>query len=966
MVRRITSAEADQQMPPPDSGKRLAPSEIATITNWIEQGADWKEHWSFVPPTRPTLPRTTKSSWARNPIDLFVLARMEQEGLAPSPEADLGVLTRRVTLDVTGLPPSLAEVRAVTGDPAPDAYERLVDRLLESPRYGEHQARYWLDLARYGDTHGLHLDNERSIWRYRDWVIGAFNDGTPFDRFSIEQLAGDLLPNPSMDQLIATGFHRCNITTSEGGAIDEEFLVRYAVDRVETTATTWLGLTAGCAACHNHKFDPISQTEFYQLFAYFYSLTEKAMDGNALLPSPAIKAPTPLQTRQHASLLSELDSVADEIRRYRAGARQHYEKWSAEARRERTLAIPGDYECYASMDEGHGNHVSLGREVLSGRVVGTTSWDAGRFGHALRFDGNTHVDCGDVGDFDSSESFSLAAWIYRTDDRPMSILSRMENPAKRGYDIQLADGRIVVRLANDSDKSLIRLIATSPVSRDKWHHLAVTYDGSSKAAGVKIYVDGRHQDIEVKHDNLLGPIRTSGRFLVGARTGAAPFQGMIDELRVYARELSPIEAENLSGADPIVQLLAIPFERRTSEQHQMLIDHFLNKTDATFRQLAARQKQAEIALRELERSFPSTLVMRELDTPRDTYFLIRGQYDQKSHRVKPGTPAVLPPLPENAPPNRLALANWLFDPNHPLTARVAVNRIWQQYFGCGIVKTAEDFGAQGEWPSHPELLDWLAVELVESGWDLKHVHRLIVNSSTYRQTSKASPELYARDPENRLLARGPRYRLDAEVIRDSALSISGLLVGMVGGKSVKPYQPEGVWEAVGYTTSNTARFQQDHGSALYRRSLYTFWKRTAPPPSMQILDAPSREVCVARRPRTNTPSGALVLLNDVQFVEAARQFAQRMIRQGGATADERIRFGFELATARQPDPDEIRELARLLDDFLVEYRADREAASALLHVGEYPRDESLDVADHAAWTVVANTILSLDETVTKH
>jgi hypothetical protein len=327
---------------------------------------------------------------------------------------------------------------------------------------------------------------------------------------------------------------------------------------------------------------------------------------------------------------------------------------------------------------------------------------------------------------------------------------------------------------------------------------------------------------------------------------------------------------------------------------------------------------------------------------------------------------VLPPLPENAPPNRLALANWLFDPNHPLTARVAVNRIWQQYFGCGIVKTAEDFGAQGEWPSHPELLDWLAVELVESGWDLKHVHRLIVNSSTYRQTSKASPELYARDPENRLLARGPRYRLDAEVIRDSALSISGLLVGMVGGKSVKPYQPEGVWEAVGYTTSNTARFQQDHGSALYRRSLYTFWKRTAPPPSMQILDAPSREVCVARRPRTNTPSGALVLLNDVQFVEAARQFAQRMIRQGGATADERIRFGFELATARQPDPDEIRELARLLDDFLVEYRADREAASALLHVGEYPRDESLDVADHAAWTVVANTILSLDETVTKH
>jgi hypothetical protein len=877
---RITSDDPDFQMPPPQTGKSITADERERIRRWIEQGAPWSEHWSFVPPLRSTLPSVRQIDWTRNPIDRFVLAKLEQAGLSPAPQAEREALIRRVTFDLTGLPPQPAEIDAFLADTRPDAYERLVDRLLSSPRFGEHRARYWLDIARYGDTHGLHLDNERSIWPYRDWVIDALNRNLPFHQFTVEQLAGDLLPGARLDQQVATGFNRCNVTTSEGGSIDQEYLVRYAVDRVDTTATAWMGLTAGCAVCHDHKFDPVSQAEFYQLFAYFFGVSERAMDGNALLPPPSLKVPTTTQGFKQQRLQQQLEGLAQELDACRQAAEPRLAEWTRDYQREHPLpAIPADPVLHCPLDDQDGAEVST-TAGTGGKVSGTAAWDAARVAGGLRLDGKTHVDFGDQCGFDTHDAFSVGGWIYIDGEGAMTVLSRMDDHAAfRGYDLYLGDGRLFVHLIHQWDGNAIRVNTRQPLVRQKWQHVCFTYDGSGRAAGVTVYVDGQPQELDITHDALTGTIRTDQPFRVGQRRSAAPFVGMLDDIRVYARMLTADEVRGLSGADGIRQLVAIAAEQWTAAQKAIVLDFFLTRHHAAFRDVLARHRELQDQLRRLEGLFPSTLVMEELSQPRQAHVLIRGQYDQPGEPVQPGTPAVLPPLPADAPANRLGLARWLVDPAHPLTARVAVNRTWQQYFGVGIVATTEDFGSQGEWPSHPELLDWLAVEFVESGWNVKALHRLIVTSATYRQSSSATPEQYRRDPQNRLLARGPRFRLDAEMIRDNALAVSGLLVEHVGGKSVRPYQPEGLWEAVGYTTSNTARFTQDHGDALYRRSMYTFWKRTAPPPTMQIFDAPSREVCTVRRPRTNTPGAALALMNDVQFVEAARHLAARLYRE---------------------------------------------------------------------------------------
>lgn len=964
LIERITSDDPEFVMPPPESGKSLTAEESRQLRLWIEQGASWSEHWSFRPPTRLPLPAVQDLVRTTNPIDRFVGARLEREQIQPSPEASRETLIRRLTFDLTGLPPSVAEIDDYLSDRSPNAYERVVDRLLQSPRYGEHQTRYWLDVARYGDTHGLHLDNQRTIWPYRDWLIDAFNWNMPFDQFTVEQLAGDLLANATERQKVATGFNRCNVTTSEGGSIDEEYLVRYAIDRVETTSTVWLGLTIGCAVCHDHKFDPISQREFYGLFAYFFSQTERAMDGNAALPPPSVKAPTSRQRLKRDQWRSELEQCDSQLAQMRRQADHRLSGWVDDYREAMpTNEAPVDAIIHCRLDEADGEIVSFGGDE-TGKINGTPLWDAGKLGDALRFDGQTHVDLGSVGRFQRTDPFSLGAWVYPEGEGQMTILSRMDDTSTlRGYDLYLDEGTVAFHLVSAWDDDAICVTTRRKLSANVWQHLFATYDGSGKASGVTIFIDGAAQELKITHDNLQGTIETDQSFRIGHRTSAAPFRGIIDELRVYARTLEADEVRSIVHADPLADIVSQEPDHWTVQQRDDLLDYFMRRHRSAYLQLVNRRRQMSERIRRFEGSFSSTLVMQEMSKRRQAHLLIRGQYDRKGEPIEPGVPAVLPNMRDDLPQDRLSLARWLVDRSHPLTARVTVNRIWQQYFGAGIVKTSEDFGSQGGWPSHPGLLDWLAVEFIDSGWDIKALHRLIVTSSTYRQSSSSSPESYRQDPENRLLARGPRFRLDGEMIRDTALAVSGLLVDRLGGPSVKPYQPDGLWSVVGYTTSNTAQFVQDHGESLYRRSIYTFWKRTSPPPTMQILDAPSREVCTVRRPRTNAPSAALVLMNDVQFVEAARHLALLMLAQGSDT--NAITFGFRSVTARRPDEEEREILTKLLDDYRRQYQADANAARQLIGVGESRTESDVDVAQLAAWTMVASTLLNLDETVTK-
>lgn len=947
LLVRISEEDPDMRMPP--SGMEpLSKEEIALIRRWIETGATWNDHWSFVKPVRPPLPAVQCEHWIRNPIDRFVLARLESKGITPNDAADKTTLLRRVTFDLTGLPPTPQEIDAFLADDSAGAYEKVVDRLLVSPRYGEHAARCWLDAARYGDTHGLHLDNERSMWLYRDWVINALNENKPYNQFTIEQLAGDLLPEPTLDQKIASGFNRCNVTTSEGGAIDEEFLMRYAVDRTETTGTIWLGLTVGCAVCHDHKFDPISQKEFYELYAFFNSTSEKAMDGNALLPAPMVKAPSPEQTQRQEELNRQIAAVDQEIQA--ALAKIEYEDLLKEATPE--SLEPQDYVWIdealpaGAKPQGDGPNpfqlVSLsGRPAEHGEKASTRTAQ-GRSQH-----------------FFTEASPPLV--IGQGDVLFTHVLLDSENPP-REIMLQWNDGSWEHRAFwgedaidwGKADTASRRRIGDLP-EPGQWTRLEIPIGKVGLKPGAKVNGWAFTQfDGTVFWDTA------------GLRTRTPQAGQGYRSQRAWEAALGKGE----SLPKPLQDILAKKPDERDEAQRKQLRDHFLENVyedaQATFQSLHAKRDELKKQTDELGKEIPATLVSQELAEPRPTFVMKRGQYDQPGEPVTRDVPAVLPPFPADAPRNRLGLAQWLVSDDNPLSARVAVNRYWQRYFGVGLVKTSEDFGNQGEQPSHPELLDWLAVEFHESGWDVKHLQRLIVTSATYRQSSKMTSEQYAADPENRLLARGPRFRLDAEMIRDNALSVSGLLVERVGGPSVKPYQPLGIWKAVGYTTSNTANFKQDHGDALYRRSLYTFWKRTAPPPTLQLLDAPSRETCTVRRSRTNTPLAALALLNDVQFFETARALAQRTLTEAGSEAKDRATYAFRLATARRPTDDELAILVRQYEAQRAAYAADPEAAKKVLTVGENKPPDGLDPAELAAWTLVANCILNLDETMSKN
>ena len=973
VVRRIFASDPDERMPPPQSHKVLSAQEKERIKQWVAAGAEYQPHWAFIPPKRPALPEVKNAAWCRNAIDRFILARLEEAGLAPNSEADRRTLARRVWLDLTGLPPSPAEVDAFVADGSPDAYEKLVDRLLASPHWGEHRARYWLDAARYADTHGLHFDNFREIWTYRDWVIQAFNQNMPFDRFTIEQLAGDLLPDPSLEQLVATGFHRCQVTTNEGGTIPEENLVLYTRDRTETTAQVWLGLTANCAVCHDHKYDPITQKEFYQLAAFFNNTTIGPMDGNIARTPPIITLPPPELRARWKALPGELAAVRKEIEARKSAAKPEFEKWLAAAPRPPLGAEPPAEALHLHVPlagpAGDAASASLEGKPLTLPLKSRVSWQAGHVGpQALRLEEKPQLELAAAGDFEKDQSWSVGAWVkLPSPSASGALLARMDDQNHfRGWDLWVENGRVGTHIIHRWQEDAVKVVATEPLPKDRWNHVLVTYDGSGKAAGVKVYVNGQVQNTRPQADSLKGTIRTQVPWAIGRRsTGSAVVGLALQDIRLYRRVLSAEEVRRVIDGTRGPYLAGKAAQERTTAEKEELFSLWLAWSDQPSRQLSARLAALEKEKADIEARSPIAYVMQEAPGPAKAYVLFRGEYDKRRDEVAPNTFAFLPPMPSELPKNRLGLAKWLVRPENPLVARVTVNRFWQEVFGTGLVRTAGDFGAAGEPPSHPELLDWLAVEFRESGWDVKRLVRLLVTSATYRQSAAATPEKLEKDPQNRLLSRGPRFRMDAEMLRDFALSASGLLVAKIGGPSVKPYQPPGVWEAVAMIGSNTREYRQDHGEALYRRSLYTFWKRAAPPASMEIFNAPTRENCTVRRERTNTPLQALVTLNDPQWIEAARHLAQRARLQCGAGVPARLEFMAKAILARPLRPEESEIVAASLQRLAEFYDTHPSEAEKLLAVGESKAERSIPPAELAAWTMLANQLMNMDEALNK-
>ncbi len=966
MYLRISNPNAAMRMPPAYSGHKLTAAQIETIKNWIDSGAKWERHWAFEAPKSPALPPVQMKSWVRTPIDQFVLAKLESEGLHPSPEADKPTLLRRVTFDLTGLPPTPAELKAFLDDKSPKAYEKLVDRLLASPRYGERMAMQWLDFARYADTHGYHIDSAREMWLWRDWVIGAFNRNMPYDQFTIEQIAGDLLPNHTQSQVIATGFNRNHMINFEGGAIPEEYLNEYMIDRIEATSTTWLGITLGCARCHDHKYDPLRQKDFYSFGAFFNSVAEKGLDGYKGNAQPFLQVPNKKQADARALLLKTITEKDKEIAAAELVWEQHRRDIPAP---DVTAGLIEDYRLDGSL-------VSQLHSDESAKVVGgKLAYAEGRIAQAANLEEEPQLSFGKTGAFRSRDAFTYAMWLKPVGPSGMGVLQRYQPSAKSGpgYEISLDYCNkdlcnVMVRMRDGRSDSGIEIHSKQGVALNDWNHLAVSYDGSGKAKGIQIYINGTSVGTTVALDNLKAVDFAGGELEIGNKDWGTPFKGQLAGLRVYDRRLYAGEAYELGLSNPLRTVLEIASERRSDDQKQWLRTYFLKEVgNPAEKQLDVDYTSLKKGLEQLDREIPSTMVFAEADKPRDTFILKRGDYQNREEKVSPNTPGVLPPLPNDAPRNRLTLAKWIVDPGNPLTARVAVNHFWQMYFALGIVKTSEDFGSQGDPPSNQDLLDWLATEFVRTHWDVKAMQRLIVTSAVYRQSSHVTPELLEKDPENRLLARGPRFRLPAEMIRDNALAISGLINDKIGGPSVSPYQPKGLWEEMAFGGDFSAQtYVQSHGSDLYRRSMYTFWKRTVPYPSLTTFDAPDREKCSARRGITNTPLQALTLLNDPTYVEASRALAERGLAEAPPTTPDRIDYVFRLATDRHPSPQESGILQGLYKKELVHYDTDRAAAKKLIAVGESAAPAKLDPAELAAWTLVASTILNLDETVTKN
>ncbi|MBX3745684.1 MAG: PSD1 domain-containing protein [Verrucomicrobiae bacterium] len=1106
LLARITTRHAGDLMPPPDLKKPLTDGKIDLLRQWIAQGAPYEGHWAYSAPVRPEPPEVPNASWPRSDLDRFVLARLHQEGLDPTPEAPREKLLRRVTLDLTGLPPTVEDLDAFLADPEPDAYERVVDRLLASPHYGERMAQQWLDLARYGETQGYHHDRHRDLWRWRDWVIQAFNANQPFDEFTVDQLAGDLLPNPSREQRVATGFHRNEMTTSEGGALPEEYLVKYAVGRVDTTARVWLGSSVACAECHDHKYDPISQRDYYRFFAFFYDTPENGLDAEELNPVPRITLETPEQRARADQLNREVAALEASERLVLAADHAEWDAAQAawetahrnrsvrgwqplslatsrvarttslrqddeaaltlhgaphdtatydltfhtEARdlrgfRLETLPPPSDTrpEPPAGADPVVLSHITVEihsrdpeREVFPDDAPQTTGWlRLGPFGAASAKDAfdrefgpeknaspDATFDNGKLrwtpenGSNRSADAPSApgtldivtlppspgATYLQRTltvregrlvearldrrqgvrlwlNDRP--VFAQATPPSEGAQADRLVlwlrpgTNRLLVKAVHATEGDTVALHLTGdPVTTAPLDLAAAAADHHAGDHHPKGLLDPRPEtgwsvgaSPATAHAAFLRTHETFGfkggtgirvRLTFRGHTGAGDW----DRIRLSVTD-SPTLAEFIDLPDPIrASLLAesanLDAARRSALRRFYREQHVPEAAQA--RQLLTTKRQERD---QFVRTWPTAMVMQAASPARETHIRIRGEYDNLGEKVPPGVPEALFPWSEDLPPNRLGLARWLTDPRHPLTARVVVNQYWQKYFGTGLVKTSEDFGFQGEWPSHPELLDWLATEFLRTGWDIKAMQRLIVTSATYRQDSVISRDRLEQDPENRLLTRGPRFRLDAENIRDLAMAASGLLHPKIGGPSVFPYQPPGLWGQVAF--EGTRDYVQSEGPDNYRRGLYTYWRRSIPYASFTLFDAPSREVCTVRRPRTNTPLQALALMNDPVYVEAARALAHRVLTHGGSTTRDRVRYAFTLVLGRRPAPAEVALLTAAFDREFSQFAADREAANRLIHVGASRPPVDVDIAELAAWTIVASTLLNLDEAITR-
>lgn len=973
ILKRALSKDPDEIMPPPESHKTLKPEQIETLRRWINEGAKYEPHWSFIAPRRPALPPVTDSTWPKNPIDQFVLASLDASGLKPSPEADRRSLARRVTLDLTGLPPEPAAVEAFVNDPDPQAYEKLVDRLLASPAWGEHRTRYWLDYARYADTHGIHFDNYREMWHYRQNVTEAFNRNQPWDQFTVEQIAGDLLPDRSLDQQIASGFNRCNITTNEGGAIAEEYLVLYARDRVEATSAVWLGLTTGCAVCHDHKFDPVSQKEFYQLAAFFNNTTQNAMDGNIAETPPIVMVPTKEDKPRWDELGALITAGQKKLEERKTAARPEFDQWLAKTTPDyfQTQVRTGDARLHVPLDEPEGTSVKAlapTGNLQAAAPAGTAAEEGPVNGKAYRITPGTTVEFPVKDEFDRDKPFSFGTWVKLPKNAPSGALFARMDESKdfRGWDLYVENGRIGTHLISKWSEDAIKVVTRKPIEAETWQHVFVTYDGSGKAAGVNLYVNGSAQPKKIDVDALKNSLQGDTPVKLGQRREGSRVNGvLLQDVRLYNRMLPAGEVASLARSPQLAEILAKPADQRSSSDLQRVFDWYLLTLDAPSLKLKQELAEMDEEKAGIRARSAVTHVMQEKSGEAEAYLLMRGAYDKRADRVTPATPAVLPAMPPELPRNRLGFAQWLLRPENPLTARVTVNRFWQEVFGTGLVSSAGDFGISGELPTHPELLDWLAVEFREKGWNVKNLFRLIVTSATYRQEAKVSPELLANDPGNKRLARGPRFRMDAEMVRDYALCTSGLLVRKIGGPSVRPYQPDGIWDAVAMPESNTRNYKADTGEGLYRRSMYTFWKRAAPPASMENFNAPARENCTVKRERTNTPLQALNTLNDTQFIEAARVLAQNTLKQGGDTTISRLNHLAEKVLSRDFTPDEQVILIASLINLTREYEAAPEEATKLITTGESKPDPSLPAPELAAWTLITNQVLNLDETLNK-
>lgn len=1065
LIKRIESKDPRYLMPQAAHGeaKPMSADEIATLRKWIRDGAVYRPHWAFEVPTRPavSVPQN-HSAWVKAPIDNFILAKLEKAGLSPSPEADRVTLIRRVTLDLTGLLPTPNEVLAFVNDTSPDAYEHLVDGLLARPTFGEQRARYWLDYARYADTYGLHFDNSRDIWPYRDYVIRSFNANKPFDQFAMEQIAGDLLPMKNLDPLIGSGYVRLGVSSNEGGTIPEELRVNIARERTEAFGATFMGLTVGCAVCHDHKFDPTTQHDFYALSAFFNNLDEKPFNDDRPVWAPVVRIPTAQNQDAYNRVLAQRSQLQGKLSEMRANSHDLVTQWLASGNNAPRAVATNGLVLRLRLDEGSGeefrnsapnaNPATFHSSILKGEWRETT-WLWPDF----RMQSSTRVLLGNEGDYDATQPFSSGGWfMFRSAPfHPGSfgtLLSKMDSTQhERGWELSAEDGFLNVALVNQMPKEsiqpeqkkseekghakereakepfnypspqdlskkdlapnkppeqkkaeeeaakkgkareqakakakekstgkppkdttpevAIRVVSVTPLPLDgAWKHIFFTYNGSGRAAGVRLYVNGTKIPTRVLSDNLShASIHTSAPLQLGWRDPEEhpAKEARYQDIRLYARLLNPEEVKRLRFEDYSAEIASHPVSQWTADQWHVMSEFYLNHVDRSYQAIQSEIIPLDEQLDRLSIGGDLTQVSWEKPSLAYAHVLTRGVYAARTERVEAGTPHFLPPLPSGEPHNRLALAKWTVSSANPLTARVAVNRMWYELFGTGIVETTEDFGIMGQRPTFPELLDWLAVEFRESGWNIKHMYKLMVMSAAYRQSTKSNPRQLTKDPRNLLLSHGPRFRMDAEMLRDIALQTSGLLIQKIGGPSVKPYQPANIWEEVSYPTSDTVYYVQEHGNALYRRSIYTYVKRMASPPSMDAFDAPMRDVVCTRRQRTNTPLQALLTMNDVQWVEAARVLAQRVIHEAGPDTGQRINHMSEIVLAHAPSAPMAAALENSLHLMEQHYVADPKAAHSLVEIGEEKRDASIPEPELAAWTMVASEMLNLDEAINK-